>query len=121
MKTTGVTLVQMLNGEIHLGCITSKGVSSDAVRLPVPKSPVIPLANALLAMVQADQVSGQEAVLTPEQAEAAQTLLEIAMDSGGDLADLARAVANALDGDRIVIREAADELSDNEPSHSASQ
>jgi hypothetical protein len=105
MKTTGITLVQMLNGEVHLGCITSKGVSSDAVRLPVPKSAVIPLANALLAMVQADQVTGQETVVTPEQAEAAQTLLEIAIDSGGDLAGLAQAVANALDGDRIVIRD----------------
>jgi hypothetical protein len=105
MKTAGITLVQMPNGEIHLGCITSKGVPSDAVRLPVPKSAVIPLANALLTMVQADQVTGQETVITPEQAEAAQTLLQISMDSGGDLADLAQAVANALDGDRIVIRD----------------
>ena len=37
MKTAGVTLIQMPNGEIHLGCITSKGVHSDAIRLPVPK------------------------------------------------------------------------------------
>jgi hypothetical protein len=55
MKTGGVTLMQMPNGEIHLGCITSKGVPSDAVRIPVPKNAVISLANALLAMVQAEQ------------------------------------------------------------------
>ena len=51
MKTAGVTLMQMPNGEIHLGCITSKGVPSDGIRIPVPKSAVIPLAKALLAMV----------------------------------------------------------------------
>ncbi|MBD2746131.1 hypothetical protein IC232_05385 [Microvirga sp. BT688] len=56
-------------------------------------------------MVQAEQVTGHETVITPEQAEAAQTLLQISMDSGGDLADLAQAVSNALDGDRIVIRD----------------
>jgi hypothetical protein len=54
MKTAGVTVMQMPNGEVHLGCITSKGLPSGAVRIPVPKSAVIPLAKALLTMVPAE-------------------------------------------------------------------
>lgn len=105
MKTAGVTLMQMPNGEIHLGCITSKDAPSDAVRLPVPKSAVVSLANALLAMAPDAPSSRSEVTVTPAQADAAKTLLSIAVDSGGDLAELAEPVLDALDADRIVIKD----------------
>jgi hypothetical protein len=103
IKTTGVTLMKMTNGEIHLGCITSKGVASDTSRLPVPKSAVIPLAHALLAMAHAEEVTPREVIITPDEADAAKTLISIAVNASGEHRGLEQILLEALDADRIVI------------------
>ncbi|QRM34776.1 hypothetical protein [Microvirga sp. VF16] len=104
MKVSGITLLQMINDEIHISCVDSRGRQSDAVRIPIPKSAVVTLANSLLAMVEADQVTGKEAVITPAQADAAKTLISIAVNSTGEHADLERTLLEALDADRIIIK-----------------